>query len=112
VAERTREGRTFPWRPGSETSTMTQVAGSTGETEPSQRSTTERYRAMKAATRLELDGMSCQHCVRRVRETLESLDGVTVEEVEIGSATFRLAEDGVQVDQVEEAMREVGYDPR
>lgn len=56
--------------------------------------------------------MSCQHCVRRVRETLESLDGVTVEEVEIGSATFRLAEDGVQVDQVEEAMREVGYNPR
>lgn len=67
---------------------------------------------MKSATRLELDGMSCQHCVRRVRETLEALEGVTVEEVSIGSATFHLAEGEVRVDQVEEALREVGYDPR
>ncbi|TVR65942.1 MAG: copper chaperone [Gemmatimonadales bacterium] len=67
---------------------------------------------MKSATRLELQGMSCQHCVRRVRETLESLDGVTVESVDIGSAEIQLEPGTVPMEQVEEALRDAGYAPR
>jgi copper chaperone len=36
---------------------------------------------------LEIDGMSCEHCVRAVKDALQQLPGVAVEEVEIGSAT-------------------------
>lgn len=67
---------------------------------------------MKSATRLELQGMSCQHCVRRVRETLESLDGIGVESVEIGSASILVDPDVVALEQVEEALRDAGYAPR
>ena len=111
-AEWGQEGRTFLWRPGSQPSTITRVAGSNRRHRPHATEPHGENGAMKSATRLELDGMSCQHCVRRVRETLEALEGVTVEEVSIGSATFHLAEGEVRVDQVEEALREVGYDPR
>ena len=37
--------------------------------------------------RLEIDGMSCDHCVRAVTTALRALPGVLVEEVAIGRAT-------------------------
>jgi copper chaperone CopZ len=38
-------------------------------------------------TTLKIDGMSCGHCVASVKRALASLDGVTVENVAVGSAT-------------------------
>ncbi len=35
---------------------------------------------------LKIDGMSCQHCVMRVKKALESVKGVRSAEVEIGRA--------------------------
>lgn len=35
---------------------------------------------------IEIQGMTCQHCVRAVREALTAVDGVRVERVGIGSA--------------------------
>jgi len=35
---------------------------------------------------LTIGGMSCQHCVRAVREALESVSGVTVTRVDVGRA--------------------------
>jgi len=67
---------------------------------------------MNSTNRLELQGMSCQHCVRRVRDTLESLDGVDVESVEIGSAAIRIDPDTIAMEKVEEALRDAGYAPR
>ena len=37
--------------------------------------------------RLEIDGMTCDHCVRAVATALRALPGVAVEEVAIGRAT-------------------------
>ena len=36
---------------------------------------------------MKIDGMSCGNCVNHVRKALEELDGVQVEQVNIGSAT-------------------------
>lgn len=37
--------------------------------------------------KLSIDGMSCGHCVSTVKKSLDSIQGTTVENVEIGSAT-------------------------
>ena len=55
--------------------------------------------------------MSCQHCVQRVRNTLEGLDGVEVQDVEVGSARIGLEPDRTSMDQVKEALREAGFEP-
>jgi copper chaperone CopZ len=37
-------------------------------------------------TTIQIDGMSCGHCVSRVQKALSRLEGVHVDQVEIGSA--------------------------
>jgi copper chaperone CopZ len=36
--------------------------------------------------KLSIEGMHCDACVRRVRKALESVEGIQVEDVKIGSA--------------------------
>lgn len=60
---------------------------------------------------ISIEGMGCDHCVAAVRAALETVNGVTVEGVEIGSAHV-VTEPGVVSDeQVEAAIREAGYEP-
>jgi len=59
---------------------------------------------------LTIGGMSCGHCVMSVRRALESIEGVTVDEVRIGQATVQFDESGVPADVVAEAVRDAGYD--
>jgi len=66
---------------------------------------------MTSSSEIALQGMSCQHCVSRVRETLEGLDGIEVQDVRIGAATVRLDSERISLDQVEDALRTVGYEP-
>ena len=58
-----------------------------------------------------IEGMSCENCVRHVREALEGLDGVTQVEVslEAGTAAVRA---GLEVtdEQITAALDEEGYD--
>ena len=63
----------------------------------------------KKTETFEIQGMSCGHCVRAVREALDEVDGVTVEDVGIGSA--RVAYDPQQTDRarIVEAVEEAGY---
>lgn len=63
-------------------------------------------------TTLAIDGMTCAHCVRAVDAALRSVPGVTVEQVEIGSAT--VAHDAAQVPPrvLHDALRDAGYEPR
>lgn len=42
-------------------------------------------------TNLKIEGMHCQSCVARVKRTLEKVDGVTVRDVQIGSASIETA---------------------
>ncbi len=41
---------------------------------------------------LSIDGMTCGHCVANVRRALESLTGVHVQDVRIGSAQLHVAD--------------------
>jgi copper chaperone CopZ len=60
---------------------------------------------------MRIEGMSCAHCVRAVRDALAEVPGVEVERVEVGSATVRLDPAVARRDQVAEAVRDVGYEP-
>jgi len=60
--------------------------------------------------KIAIEGMHCDACVRRVRKALEKIDGVTVEDVTVGSATVTGGES--QKDAVVNAIREAGYEPR
>jgi copper chaperone CopZ len=61
---------------------------------------------------LTIEGMSCEHCVARVKKALEGVDGVVEAEVKIdpGSATVR-GED-VRLEDLVEAVDRVGYTAR
>lgn len=56
---------------------------------------------------LNVQGMTCQNCVRHVREALEALDGATNVHVDLeaGTATF----DGVTATAAIAAIEEEGY---
>lgn len=60
--------------------------------------------------RLEIDGMSCGHCVARVRGALEALPGVTVEEVSIGKALVEVDDATTPVSAVAQAVEDAGYE--
>ncbi len=58
---------------------------------------------------LRIDGMSCGHCVRAVREALEDLPGVEVAEVEVGRATVRYDDAQTGPADLAAAVEEAGY---
>ncbi|NNF58669.1 MAG: heavy-metal-associated domain-containing protein [Rhodothermaceae bacterium] len=59
---------------------------------------------------LHIDGMSCQHCVRAVREAIEAIPGVELEDVEIGSAIVRLdSPDETVREALRQAVDDAGY---
>ena len=60
--------------------------------------------------RLEIDGMSCDHCVRAVTTALRALPGVSVEEVAIGRATVDYDPARTTPEQVVEAVADEGYE--
>ncbi len=62
--------------------------------------------------RIAVEGMSCSHCVARVRSALEGLDGVRVESVEIGEAVVSMSPGQASRDSVLAAIQSVGYTPR
>jgi copper chaperone len=57
---------------------------------------------------LHIDGMHCGSCVRRVTQTLNSTQGVEVEEVRIGAARLK-SEDRPPIDAAIAALARVGY---
>ena len=58
---------------------------------------------------LEIEGMTCEHCVRAVRGRLEKTPGVTVESVSVGSAAIRIDDSKTSLDDVEDAISDEGY---
>ena len=59
-------------------------------------------------TKVRVEGMSCQHCVRAVFTALTAVEGITRAEVGIG--TVEVEHDGrVTVDQLREAIAVAGY---
>jgi copper chaperone len=60
---------------------------------------------------LKIDGMSCGHCVMSVQKALRALDGVQVEQVQVGSAQLRFDPASRSVDEIFNAIREAGFEP-
>ena len=58
---------------------------------------------------LTIEGMSCEHCVRAVKNRLATTPGVTVDEVGIGTAKLRYDPAKTNVAEIEEAIADEGY---
>lgn len=59
---------------------------------------------------LDIQGMSCDHCVRAVRGALEGVDGARVESVEIGRATVRYDAARTSPEALANAVSDEGYE--
>ena len=66
---------------------------------------------MKKIT-LNVEGMSCSHCVNAVKNAVTALDGVSEVEVDLEgkTATVEYQADEVTLERIKEAIEEEGYD--
>jgi copper chaperone CopZ len=53
-----------------------------------------------ATAKLKIEGMHCQACVNRVKRALEQVDGLRIQEIQIGSAS-------IQADDIDAAITSV-----
>jgi copper chaperone len=60
--------------------------------------------------KLDVSGMSCGHCVLAVLEALDSVPGVKVEQVQVGSATVSFDESKTSVGELVDAVYNAGYE--
>ena len=58
---------------------------------------------------MNIDGMSCGHCVRSVESALAELAGVTVEQVQVGQATVSYDPATVSTSRIAQAVEDEGY---
>jgi copper chaperone CopZ len=59
---------------------------------------------------MRIEGMSCDHCVRAVEAALRAVPGVQVERVAVGEATVAYDPTRARREQVEQAVRDIGYE--
>jgi len=59
---------------------------------------------------LTIYGMSCDHCVNRVKAALNKVAGVQVEDVKVGSARISYDPAVTSLDQIAAAVTKAGYD--
>ncbi|MCH4826598.1 copper chaperone CopZ [Planococcus halocryophilus] len=67
---------------------------------------------MKEQINLQVSGMSCQHCVKSVEESVMALPGIEKVEVSLENNSVDVAYDAsaVDVNQIAEAIEDQGYD--
>ncbi len=58
---------------------------------------------------LEIDGMSCGHCVKAVTMALQELPGVDVKDVTIGQATVDVDEHATPLPVIARAIEDAGF---
>jgi copper chaperone len=58
---------------------------------------------------LQIDGMHCGSCVRRVSQALAATEGLVVEEVRVGAARVTSATEPPPVDMAIAALAKAGY---
>ncbi len=58
---------------------------------------------------LKIEGMSCGHCVVHVKNALDTVDGLEVEDVQIGSARVWYDDDKVARESISGKVEEAGY---
>jgi len=58
---------------------------------------------------LSIQGMSCQHCVHRVKKAIDAVAGVSGSQVTVGSAIVDFEPSQVSADALKKAVEEAGY---
>ncbi|OPY69987.1 MAG: Copper chaperone CopZ [Syntrophorhabdaceae bacterium PtaU1.Bin034] len=58
---------------------------------------------------LKIEGMTCQHCVMRVKKAVGMLPGVTGAEVDVGTARITYDETRIRKADLGRAVEEAGY---
>jgi copper chaperone len=58
---------------------------------------------------IEIVGMTCEHCVRAVKNRLSSTQGVTVKDVKVGSVDLQLDDAKATMADIEDAISDEGY---
>lgn len=58
---------------------------------------------------LNINGMSCQHCVKHVKKALENLQSVTDLDVQIGKAALKYDESQLTLQTIQNAIQKAGY---
>jgi copper ion binding protein len=64
---------------------------------------------MMQKTSLRIEGMSCQHCVMRVKKAVDLLPGVSHAEVGVGTAEITYDESKIKQQDLEQAVEKAGY---
>jgi len=59
---------------------------------------------------LKVSGMSCGHCVAAVSKSLNALDGVDIENVDIGSVKVSYDPSSLSRDRIAEAVADAGFE--
>jgi copper chaperone CopZ len=67
---------------------------------------------MENALNLAIEGMHCGACVRRVTSALQSVEGVTVKAVEVGSAKVAVDAEGTSAQEITAALDRIGFPAR
>lgn len=67
---------------------------------------------MENTLNLTIDGMHCGACVRRVTTALQSLDGVTVNSVDVGSAKVTFNAGKTSREEISAAVDRIGFTSR
>ena len=62
-----------------------------------------------ADTTLQIEGMSCQHCVMSVKKAIDSIAGVNAADVAVGNAKVLYDESKTNRDSIVNAVRSAGY---
>jgi copper chaperone len=65
---------------------------------------------MAKQTTLKIGGMSCGHCVMQVTKALKAVEGVVVEDVQVGSAAISFDPQKVQETALAAAVRKAGFE--
>jgi copper chaperone len=61
------------------------------------------------AVHLNIEGMTCEHCVRAVENRLRRTPGVQVERVVVGAVDLRYDRSAISLDEISEAISDEGY---
>lgn len=64
---------------------------------------------MMAEVNLTIEGMSCQHCVMRVKKAVDQMPGVSKAEVGVGTARITYDESRIKKEDLEKAVETAGY---
>jgi copper chaperone len=67
---------------------------------------------MENKIKLSIEGMHCEACIRRVTNALNSVEGVRVDSVEVGSANVTFTPETVEPEKIAAAVSGIGFTAR